>query len=208
MGLRVHPAMAVLVLLVVLGVVSSCAEFPVTEVSGLLTERIIVTTLDEVIKGDGRTPEARPTNESKYKFPVEVCLTRDMVDTWGAARDYRAGAHAGVDIYVPEGTEVFAVVGGTVVALPSNPEVGGNMLFMRDKDGNTWGYVHLKGYAKWIMKGAIVGRGALLGYSGKTGIKRSPPHLHVQVKGPDQALWNPYKLLKEAHDQQKVSGCE
>jgi murein DD-endopeptidase MepM/ murein hydrolase activator NlpD len=131
-----------------------------------------------------------------------------MVDTWAAARDYRAGAHAGVDIYVPEGTEVFAVVGGTVVALPSNPEVGGNMLFMRDKDGNTWGYVHLKGYTKGIMKGAIVGRGALLGYSGKPGIKRSPPHLHVQVKGPDQALWNPYELLKEAHDQQKVSGCE
>jgi murein DD-endopeptidase MepM/ murein hydrolase activator NlpD len=131
-----------------------------------------------------------------------------MVDTWGAARDYRAGAHAGVDIYVPEGTEVFAVVGGTVVALPSNREAGGNMLFIRDKDGNTWGYMHLKGYAKGIMKGAIVGRGALLGYSGKTGIKRSPPHLHVQVKGPDQALWNPYKLLKEAHDQWKVPGCE
>jgi peptidoglycan LD-endopeptidase LytH len=146
-------------------------------------------------------PGTRPSIASEYKFPVEVPLTRELRDTWGGAREYRAGAHSGVDIYVPEGTEVFAVTGGTVIALSSNPDVGGTMAFVKDNEGNTWGYMHLKEYATGIKRGATIDTGALLGQSGKTGIKRSAPHLHVQVKGPNGALWNPYAKLKDSRDE-------
>ncbi|MHC4459384.1 MAG: M23 family metallopeptidase, partial [Planctomycetota bacterium] len=121
-----------------------------------------------------------------FRFPVSDLdgpLQRKLKDTWGASRSYRKGIHLGVDIYVPEGRQVVAITDGKVVSLrPSETKPGGNIVFVRDSGGYLWGYMHLKGYAEGLRKRQRVSAGTPLGKSGRTGIQRSDPHLHVDVR--------------------------
>ena len=107
------------------------------------------------------------------------------------------GMHKGIDYGCPEGTPVYAAVGGKVIH--SGKHVVGqgwgnafgiHIVIDQDKfadgSGGKWGgYMHLsKVVAK---KGSVVKKGDVIGYSGQTG-HCTGPHLHYEVQM--NAHWN------------------
>jgi murein DD-endopeptidase MepM/ murein hydrolase activator NlpD len=120
-----------------------------------------------------------------YCFPVARPFT--FRDTWG---DPRSGGrlHRAVDIFAPEGTELYAITGGVVQSLATSGS-GGIMLFLRGQDGRGYGYMHLMAYAPGMVEGKVVRAGELLGYVGHTGTINCADHLHLQVY-PDHNLSN------------------
>jgi murein DD-endopeptidase MepM/ murein hydrolase activator NlpD len=53
-------------------------------------------------------------------------------------------------------------------------------------------YMHLNDYI--VEEGAQVKAGQVIGYVGRTGVKVSPPHLHLEVRV-DERFTNPAKTL-------------
>ena len=103
-----------------------------------------------------------------------------------------------MDIFAPEGTELYAITAGVIQSL-STSSTGGIMLMLQGNDGRGDGYMHLLGYADGIVVGKAVKAGELIGYVGRTGTQNSPPHLHIQVY-PDhqlshETLVDPYDFL-------------
>lgn len=130
-----------------------------------------------------------------YCFPVARPFT--FRDTWG---DPRSGGrlHRAVDIFAPEGTELYAITGGVIQSLATSGS-GGIMLFLRGNDGRGYGYMHLLAYAPGIVEGKVVRAGELIGYVGHTGTFNSPDHLHLQVypepNFSNECLVNSYDFL-------------
>jgi len=105
-----------------------------------------------------------------------------------------------VDIFAREGTPVCAVTAGVIHTLATYPGAG-ITLKMLGQDGRGYGYMHLQGYAPGIMPGKLVRTGEVIGYVGRTGIRRGHAHLHFQVYadhclGKDELL-NPYHFLAQ-----------
>jgi hypothetical protein len=88
---------------------------------------------------------------------------------------YRQGIgiwHSGVDMAAPRGTQVRAVVGGTIVR--GIQEINGNRFIgVRGDDGKLWIYGHLDGVA---VPGGRIEAGQVLGTIG------SHNHLHLEVQ--------------------------
>ncbi|MFZ5452883.1 MAG: M23 family metallopeptidase [Thermodesulfobacteriota bacterium] len=134
-------------------------------------------------------------NQSYYCFPVASPFS--FRNSWN---DYRNGGrqHRAVDIFAREGTPVYAVTTGMIDTLVTWPRAGITLL-LKGQDGRVYGYMHLRGYAPGIVKGKGVRAGELLGYVGRTGVWRSPAHLHFQVYADHRLanhnLLNPYFFL-------------
>ena len=69
--------------------------------------------------------------------------------------------------------------------------------------------MHLQGYAEGIVEGKTVQRGELIAYVGRTGVKESAAHLHLQVY-PDHRFargefLDPYGLLVQLCNGQGVT---
>jgi len=73
------------------------------------------------------------------------------------------------------GTPLVAVVSGTV--RQSTSGLGGNQVWLKGDDGNTYFYAHLDSYAGG---GGHVGAGDTVGYMGDTGNARGTVHLHFE----------------------------
>jgi murein DD-endopeptidase MepM/ murein hydrolase activator NlpD len=130
-----------------------------------------------------------------YCFPVARPFT--FRDTWG---DPRPGGrqHRAVDVFAPEGTELYAITSGVVSRLGTS-STGGIMLFLAGHDGRGYGYMHLHSYAPGIVPGKAVRAGELIAYMGHTGTQNCADHLHIQVY-PDHGfstenLINPYDFM-------------
>jgi len=130
-----------------------------------------------------------------HRFPVSGPFS--FKDSWG---DMRGGGrqHRAVDIFAREGAEVYAITAGVIQTLATLPEAG-IILLMRGQDGRGYGYMHLQGYAPGIVQGKTVRTGELIGYVGRTGIRQSAAHLHLQVYADHRLckdeLLNPYPFL-------------
>ncbi len=138
---------------------------------------------------------SRQAGGGAYCFPVAPPYS--FGNDWGA---YRHGGrlHKGIDIFAPEGTEVYAVTNGVIYKL-TQWRGGGTTLLLLGHDGKLYGYLHLVGYAAGIVEGKTVRRGELIAYVGRSGVSSSEPHLHFQrYVGPyphKEALENPYDFL-------------
>jgi murein DD-endopeptidase MepM/ murein hydrolase activator NlpD len=124
-----------------------------------------------------------------YVFPVygQVSFT----DSFGAFRA-DTGWHHGDDIFAELGSPVVAVAKGVVFSVGWNT-LGGNRLWLADRQGNQFYYAHLSAYSPLAVNGARVNAGDVLGFVGNTGDAITTPyHLHFEI--------HPVSLLGKGYD--------
>ena len=92
--------------------------------------------------------------------------------------------HLGVDYVAPVGTPVRSTGNGTVLAATRN-RGNGKYVKIRHNSRYTTYYLHLKGFAKGIRKGAKVRQGQVIGYLGATGMVTAA-HLDYRIKVGDK----------------------
>jgi murein DD-endopeptidase MepM/ murein hydrolase activator NlpD len=113
-----------------------------------------------------------------YVFPVYGPV--EFTDTFGAARA-DVSWHHGDDIFAPLGSPILAVAEGTVFSVGWN-SIGGNRLWLRDREGNYFYYAHLAAFSTLAVEGARVHAGDVLGFVGNTGDAAGTPyHLHFEI---------------------------
>lgn len=88
--------------------------------------------------------------------------------------------HYGVDYAARVGTPVQATADGQVIFIGWNG-ASGRMIRIRHKNGYETLYLHLRGYAPGIRKGAKVKGGQVIGYVGASG-EATGPHLDYRIK--------------------------
>jgi murein DD-endopeptidase MepM/ murein hydrolase activator NlpD len=124
-------------------------------------------------------------------FPVRGGREHDIGSSFGDSRDGGSRSHHGIDIFAPRGTPVLAAAPGVVTRV-GEIGLGGNVVWMHDRDGNRLYYAHLD---RWhVNEGDAVEIGDTLGFVGNTGNARTtPPHLHFGVyrrgEGPMDPFW-------------------
>lgn len=139
--------------------------------------------------------EQRMSYEDSPRSDVYSVGNMGSYDT-GAEGD---GSHIGVDIRVPEGTPVRAVMNGIVERVAEDPGGFGKLIVIRhphapNPDDPRYETVLHSAYAhlseQMVAEGDIVQKGQTIAYSGQTGYATGP-HLHFQIDR-DEAQWHPY----------------
>jgi murein DD-endopeptidase MepM/ murein hydrolase activator NlpD len=142
----------------------------------------------------GDSPSLRPKNGGKtkptplkvhpkltagrYVFPVYGPV--GYSDTFGAPRSDEA-YHHGDDIFGTLGQPLVACTDGIVFSVGFN-KIGGNRLWIVDKQGNQFYYAHLSAFSTVAVNGAHVRAGQVIGFMGNTGdAEGTPYHLHFEV---------------------------
>jgi murein DD-endopeptidase MepM/ murein hydrolase activator NlpD len=97
----------------------------------------------------------------------------------------------GIDILVPEGTEVRASLAGTVIYAGNGLKSFGNLILI--KHGNGWVTVYGHNSELFVNRGDVVQTGDVIAKSGKTGFV-SRPELHFEIRR-KQSPWNPAEYL-------------
>lgn len=88
--------------------------------------------------------------------------------------------HHGIDYAAAEGTPVYTIGDGVVIARGYDRKGGGNYVKVKHNGTYTTVYMHLKGFARGLKTGMHLKQGQLLGYVGKTGLATGP-HLDFRV---------------------------
>jgi murein DD-endopeptidase MepM/ murein hydrolase activator NlpD len=128
-----------------------------------------------------RPPAVHPQLTAQgYVFPIYGRVAYG--DSFGAFRADVAGQwHHGDDIFASLGAPVLAVADGTVFSVGPN-RIGGNRLWLRDREGNEFYYAHLSAYTSLAKNGNAVHAGDVLGFVGNTGdASGGAYHLHFEV---------------------------
>jgi Transglycosylase-like domain/Peptidase family M23 len=113
-----------------------------------------------------------------YVFPVYGPVA--FSDTFGASRP-DVSWHHGDDVFAPLGSPILAVTDGTLFSVGWN-QIGGNRLWLRDRQGNYFYYAHLAAFATTAVDGAKVRAGQVIGFVGNTGDAAGTPyHLHFEI---------------------------
>lgn len=90
--------------------------------------------------------------------------------------------HCGVDLYAPIGTPVYAIASGRLlVAQSTSVSFSGKFVAIEHGPDRSI-YCHLQRVAPGLRKGQPVGVGQLIGWVGRTGMKYSGAHLHLNVR--------------------------
>ncbi len=100
--------------------------------------------------------------------------------------------HLGIDYAAAEGTPVYTIGDGVVVAKGYQKNGGGNYIKIKHNGTYTTVYMHLKSFAKGMKNGLRVKQGQLIGYVGRTGLATGP-HLDFRVFRNGHAM-NPNNL--------------
>jgi murein DD-endopeptidase MepM/ murein hydrolase activator NlpD len=115
-----------------------------------------------------------------------------FVNDYGYVED-GGGMHAGVDMFAPRGSPIYAPVGGTAVQYP-NPS-GGNGLELYGNDGNRYYFAHLDSYGD---TGSVTA-GTVVGYVGNTGdAETTSTHMHFEIHPGGGDSISPYPTLVSA----------
>lgn len=107
--------------------------------------------------------------------------------------DHVRKMHNGVDIGIPEGTQIYSAVNGVVKEAGYNDSEG-NHVAVQDDNGYTVIFMHMSSYS--VTAGQKVKAGEFVGLSGNTG-KSTGAHLHISVKDSDGNYLNPVNLIPQ-----------
>lgn len=101
-----------------------------------------------------------------------------ITSKYGVVEEIRHGRpHTGVDLAMPEGTELHSIASGTVERVVNNASLGKGV-YVRTDSGDVHLYGHLDSVK--VRAGEHVDKGELLGLSGSTG-HSTGPHLHFSL---------------------------
>jgi len=108
--------------------------------------------------------------------------------------------HPGIDIAAPSGTPVPAFDDGVVTSVGSKNDGSGNIVTLKDKEGNSHQYSHLQGALTKV--GQRVKKGQPIASLGKSGNSYSPSggdpsHLDVRIVDINGKYKNPTNYLKK-----------
>lgn len=145
------------------------------------------------------------------EFPVEgdVTFTDDFGDPRSSGR-----THEGIDLMGKKMMPLLSVIDG-VVSFIVNPQAPwGYYLVLKDAENYTYHYVHINNdtpgtddgnggvqnaYAPGIEEGVSVTKGQHIAWMGDSGdAENAGPHLHFEIRRPDDTPINPYQSLLEA----------
>ncbi|MFI5825456.1 peptidoglycan DD-metalloendopeptidase family protein [Streptomyces rishiriensis] len=106
--------------------------------------------------------------------------------------------HYGADIGgIPTGTPFYAAASGVVEGAEIGGNAGGNVIRIRDADGNLWVYVHAADGTTVVKAGQRVSAGDHLAGAGATGAATGV-HLHLELRaGPEGKSIDPVKFLAD-----------
>jgi len=120
--------------------------------------------------------------------------SRDLVDTWGAARS-SGNTHEGTDILADRGTYIVMPTNG-VVDRTGVSELGGKHVFVYIAGGEKLYFAHLDDWAQGLSDGDKLKKGDLVGYVGNTGAEYTVPHLHLAIYK-DGVADNPFPRMED-----------
>lgn len=106
---------------------------------------------------------------------------------YGAAGNYAAGYHTGIDFGSPVGTPVHAVRRGYVIVSQYDKDYGNYVIVRGVFRRRAWLYAHLSSRA--VSVGKFVKNGQIIGHSGETG-NATGPHVHVEQRHPPFGYWD------------------
>lgn len=95
-------------------------------------------------------------------------------------RAFKVEGNDGIDIALPEGTDIKAVEKGIVIYAGDGLRDFGNAVLLRHENGLVTVYGHLSEMKR--KRGAKVRRGDVIGRSGKTGAVARGPQLHFEIR--------------------------
>lgn len=144
--------------------------------------------------------------DGKYANPIVGPITSDFgprpnpfgpgVLPPGYTSEERLMFHYGVDIGgMATGTPFYAAASGVVEGAEIGGHDGGNIIRIRDDQGNVWIYVHAADGTTVVKKGQRVEAGDRLAGAGETGAARGV-HLHLELRtGPEEKSVDPVPFL-------------
>jgi murein DD-endopeptidase MepM/ murein hydrolase activator NlpD len=114
----------------------------------------------------------------RYVFPVYGAAS--YIDSYGSSRA-DVTYHHGDDIFGALGQPLVACTDGIVFSVGWN-KIGGNRLWIVDRQGNQFYYAHLSAFSTAAVNGAHVKAGQVIAFMGNTGdAEGTPYHLHFEV---------------------------
>jgi murein DD-endopeptidase MepM/ murein hydrolase activator NlpD len=156
-----------------------------------------------------------PTSGQLYRFPMKGS---DFLISGSFAELRSNHFHSGIDIKTggEVGIPLYAVRDGYIYRIKVSPYGFGKAIYLRHEDGQFSVYGHMDGftpdiedfvyqkqYASKKYEQEIylpehqmpVKKGQLIGYSGNSGSSLGP-HLHFEIRDPDERITNPLKHYK------------
>ena len=147
----------------------------------------------QTMLGAAPVPKPAPKDTVAMTIPTRYPLDAKGFVTRGVGSGQEYGAtHPGLDIAVPEGTEVRAAGGGMVVEVGETPEYG-KMIRIAHPQGYETLYGHLNEIR--VRQGDRVPLGTVIGLSGNTG-RSTAPHLHFELRKGGSAI-DPMTLIQQ-----------
>ena len=170
-----------------------------TEAGNVTTQKPVIaqstlwTTLDDVARAEsGQTPPAAV--ESTYASAgtangqVVPLAEYKVGHLYGVVSPvHTGGVHSGVDLSAPQGTPIYAVEDGKVVAAEWQGAAG-KAVTIKTSDRHLVLYGHMSSMS--VDKGDKVETGEKIGQVGSTG-NSTGPHLHLGVTKPNGSLMDP-----------------
>jgi murein DD-endopeptidase MepM/ murein hydrolase activator NlpD len=125
---------------------------------------------------------------SSYKLPWPAGVTWLCIQGNRGIVSHRGYEEFAFDFKMPEGSEVCAARGGTVISVEVSHDGHGmnapnNRIAIRHDDGTHGVYLHLQKGGSLVRIGDRVGQGQKIGHSGHVG-RSMMPHLHFHVLDP------------------------
>ncbi|MEC7136957.1 MAG: M23 family metallopeptidase [Pseudomonadota bacterium] len=130
--------------------------------------------------------------KDKFIYPIEKYIITGVYGSQRILNGKPRRPHYGVDFHAPEGTEVKAMMDGTVTLVEKDMYFTGGTIIFDHGHGISTLFMHMKDIN--VIKGQKVKQGQVVGTLGKTG-RATGPHLDIRLNWFNVKL-DPMTILK------------